>query len=81
MSAMLELDVELMMGFISGGGTGRPPPPPLSISEDFSSSGFVSLIRFLSATEETFDYYEAQIRKQEVHSAFDFFFFFFSNSG
>lgn len=52
MRAMLELEVVLMIGFVAGGGRGRSPPP-LSVSADFSSLGFVSLIRFLSAKEDT----------------------------
>lgn len=51
MRAMLELEVKLMMGFMAGGWSGRSPPPR-SVSADFSSLGFVSLIRFLSANED-----------------------------
>lgn len=51
MRAMLELEVELVMGITSGGSTGLSPPPPAA-SENFSSSGFVSLIFFLSAKDK-----------------------------
>lgn len=51
MRAMLELGVELMMGFMPGGCNGLSLPPPPPASENFSSLGFVSLIFFLSAKD------------------------------
>lgn len=51
MRAMLELELlDLMMGFMSGGCTGLSPPP--AALESFSSSGFVSLIFFLSTKDK-----------------------------
>lgn len=47
MRAMLGLEVELITGFMPGGGSGLSPPAPAL--ENLSSSGFVSLIFFLSA--------------------------------
>lgn len=49
MRAMLELELELMMGFMPGGCNGLSPLPPAS--ENFSSLGFVSRIFFLSAKD------------------------------
>lgn len=60
MSAMLEPEVELMMGFMVLVRTTILPPPaplppapslPLSDSEDFSSLGLVSRTFFLSVNE------------------------------
>lgn len=47
MRAMLPLDVELMMGFMSGGRNGLSSPP-FPFSKDFSSSALVSLGFFFS---------------------------------
>lgn len=49
MSAMLGLEVELITGFMPGGGSGLSPPAPVPALENLSSAGFVSLIFFLSA--------------------------------
>lgn len=50
MRAMLPLDVELMMGFMSGGRNGLSSlsSAPFPFSKDFSSSALVSLGFFLS---------------------------------
>lgn len=47
MRAMLGLEVELIIGFMPGGGSGLSPSAPAL--ENLSSLGFVSLIFFLSA--------------------------------
>lgn len=49
MRAMLGLEVELITGFMPGGGSGLSPPAPVPALENLSSSEFVSLIFFWSA--------------------------------
>lgn len=49
MRAMLGLEVELITGFMAGGGSRLSPPAPVPALENLSSLGFVSLIFFLSA--------------------------------